>query len=342
MYKKITDHQGGFLRDIFMSRYIDLWLNKVAKFIDGFLLENHFEVIQRVTPDSYRKIPDLRNIRQCIKVLGPVGGAQETPDSLLCLAYGKNGFVERIHRLVNWLVLSSCRYRKRLNQFDYILSSNEETLLKLKKISPCKRHLIMTDVGIDSNTVISKKVNGVHIFTFIWVGRYLFRKGLDLILESAFLIKDKKFKIIFVGDGPERKRIVAKANKLGLSSIIEFAFKVPLNQTSDFYAKSDCFLFPSFRESGGTVLAEALANQLPAIALDIGGAHTICSNKDSYLVSTKGSKQNIVEAFSKNMLLAMNDPLFEEKKMECKNRARELLSWDKKEKILEGIYSNEI
>ena len=340
IYKKTTDFLKGFVRTFFLSKYVNKWMSVVVKKIKELSTKTHFDVIHRLTPNSYRIVPDISEFIDSIRVIGPVGGAQEIPDSLMVYAKDKNLFEEKMHRLVNNKILLSKKFIKRINQFDYILSCNSETLEALKKSAPNKKHVLITDVGAEENEIISEKESKDSTFTFLWVGRYVFRKGLDMLLEALVKLKHEQFKVVMVGDGPEKNKIISKAETLGLEDKIDFIGRVPHSQVDSYYQRADAFVFPSLRESSGGVLAEALSHQLPVIALDIGGAHTICSNKESILIPVSGNKDEIVQLYANGMKSLLENDILNNKKKNCFNRCENSLSWNKKAALMEAIYES--
>lgn len=56
----------------------------------------------------------------------------------------------------------------------------------------------------------------------------------------------------------------------------------------------DIFVLPSLRESGGSVLIEALAHKLPIIALDMSLANLLNKYKCGLFVNTDQTKENFV------------------------------------------------
>lgn len=66
------------------------------------------------------------------------------------------------------------------------------------------------------------EINGRKVFTF--AGTHAIYQGLDLILDAAALLKKRKDIVIFmVGSGPERARLIERAQREGLENVL---FKV--------------------------------------------------------------------------------------------------------------------
>jgi len=99
---------------------------------------------------------------------------------------------------------------------------------------------------------------------FLYVGRVAIEKNIE-----AFLRLDLPGKKVVVGDGPQRKALMAKypdAIFTGPKQGVELA---------DHYASADVFVFPSMTDTYGIVLLEALASGLPIAALPVTGPKDI-------------------------------------------------------------------
>ena len=98
-----------------------------------------------------------------------------------------------------------------------------------------------------------------HKLTLLSVGRIVKIKNFDLILDSLFLLKDKKLDIhtYIVGSGPYEKHLRARVKKLGLDNQITFTGAITdKNVLANFYRACDLVLFPSCADSAGLIHVE--------------------------------------------------------------------------------------
>ena len=306
-YKKITDRCGSLFRLVLFKFYLDKWFKKVVNTIKN--RQNAFDIIYRVTPNSYRAVPDLSDIVGTIKIMGPVGGAQEIPNQLRSVEKGKFKLLEIFHRLSNNFILKSSSFRKKINTFDMILCCNQETYNSLKPIYDHKL-VIYSDVGIEDKELgKEKEKNTIHNpVRLLWIGRYMFRKGLDLLIDSLASIKNENFILTMVGDGEYKNKILSKVKKLSLQDKIVFVNRVPKNIIYKYYLESDFFCFPSFRESSGNVLLESLTYGVPVIALNFGGASAILEKSSCELIDLDGIKNynDAVKKYSESVKKMLN------------------------------------
>jgi L-malate glycosyltransferase len=123
-----------------------------------------------------------------------------------------------------------------------------------------------------------------HEFVFGYVGRLSEEKGTQFLLDAAARLAatTDRFRIIVVGDGPERVRLEAMARGLGLSDRVIFAgFH---SDTAPWYAAMDAFVLPSLTEGTPMALLEAMAHRLPVIASAVGGVPAMLSDSDNGLL----------------------------------------------------------
>ena len=108
---------------------------------------------------------------------------------------------------------------------------------------------------------------------FLFAGRLIRLKGVDLLLEATRLVRDRGHSIHLeiAGDGPLRADLEAQCKALYLTDAVTFAGWVDQAALAARMAAADVFVLPSLHECGGAVVLEAMATRLPTIALDWGG-----------------------------------------------------------------------
>jgi glycosyltransferase involved in cell wall biosynthesis len=118
------------------------------------------------------------------------------------------------------------------------------------------------------------------------VGRLSREKGhVDLIHALGRLRRINPaldFKLIVLGEGPERRRVEGAARALGLSDRIVFAGHA--GDVRPYYALADVLALPSHSEGSPNVLLEAMAAGLPVVATAVGGVPEIAVGNESALL----------------------------------------------------------
>jgi phosphatidylinositol alpha-1,6-mannosyltransferase len=113
------------------------------------------------------------------------------------------------------------------------------------------------------------------------VSRLVARKGQDALIRAAARIRTTSpdARMLIVGDGPDRPRLAALIDRLGLGREIRLAGPVPWAELPAHYAAADVFAMPCRTrglgldvEGLGLVFLEAAASGLPVVAGRSGGA----------------------------------------------------------------------
>ncbi len=118
------------------------------------------------------------------------------------------------------------------------------------------------------------------------VGRLSREKGQrDLIDAVAVLNRmepELKFKLVIVGEGPERESLERASREQGLSAQALFIDHV--EDVAPYYAIADALALPSHSEGSPNVLLEAMAAGVPVVATKVGGVPEIAIDGESGLL----------------------------------------------------------
>ena len=119
------------------------------------------------------------------------------------------------------------------------------------------------------------------------VGRLIEQKGFDLLLRALAACQKggRRAHLVLVGEGPERARLSALADELGLSDrLLMPGFTA---DPAAWYAHGDLFVLPSRWEGFGHVIVEAMACGLPVISFDCpyGPADILSNDQGGILVA---------------------------------------------------------
>lgn len=105
------------------------------------------------------------------------------------------------------------------------------------------------------------------------VGRLVPDKDVRLIVRALACLKRARARLVVLGDGPERARLQAEAEHLGLADRVAFAGYVAAPW--EHYAGARCLAHASRHEAFGNVIVEALAYGLAVVATDCEGPREI-------------------------------------------------------------------
>lgn len=118
------------------------------------------------------------------------------------------------------------------------------------------------------------------------IGRLSREKGhADLITALGQLRRarpDIDFKLLVVGEGPERPRVERIAADEGVTDRVVFVGQV--GDVRPYYAAADVLALPSHSEGSPNVLLETMAAGVPAVAAAVGGVPEIATHEKTALL----------------------------------------------------------
>lgn len=188
------------------------------------------------------------------------------------------------------------------NSIRVVSSRLKNYLVNDFKVSPDKITVLPVLVDIDrlknSPVTIDLKQKYPNQFIFLFVGRLVTVKNVPLIFKAlAKLGQAKNYKLIIVGDGPEKEKLVNLANNLGLKDKVEFFGWV--DNLASFYKSADCLVLASDSEGWPLVVVEARAVNLPIIMTNVGSAGELVKNNINGLVVPVQDELALSQALAK-------------------------------------------
>jgi glycogen synthase len=110
--------------------------------------------------------------------------------------------------------------------------------------------------------------------TFAYVGRFVPEKGLDVLLRATTLLKNNgcHFKILLIGDGPERTNLESLIASNNLQDVVRITGFLRGPVLTEQMASVDAVVMPStWEETAGLSAIEQMMRGRLVIASDIGG-----------------------------------------------------------------------
>ena len=178
----------------------------------------------------------------------------------------------------------------------------QATMLRKPARRLMRRAQGVVSLGGKLTNIISKEAPGVRIFTipvgieeswcetayrrtgtkrnFLFVGRYEWRKGIELLYDvlPGILEASPKAHFRFIGEVPANLQIVHERVFYEGSLRDEALIR-------EFYTMSDVLICPSWSEGMPTVIHEAMGSNLAVIASDVGGVSLQVDETNGFLVT---------------------------------------------------------
>ena len=308
------------------------------------------EGVRTIKVPMERRISIVKDIKALIKMIGvfrkekPTMVHSMTPKAgLLCMMAGKlTGVPVRVHTFTG-LVWPTEKGLKR------------QILMMTDRLTcACATHIIPEGEGVKSDLIAGKitnkplkvlgygNVKGIDLshymiteelkakseklrsdkFTFLFVGRIVKDKGVEELCRAfEKLSKSENVRLILVGP-----------NEGNLDPISDEAWEIIKNnpmieyvgpQWNDdllvYYAVSDCFVFPSYREGFPNTVIEAGAMNLPCIVTDINGSREIIVDGENGMIVPPRDAEALYRAM-KTMLTT------DDKRNNMARKARKLIA----------------
>ena len=104
------------------------------------------------------------------------------------------------------------------------------------------------------------------------VGRLAARKGYGSLLRAFAQVNQKnpETKLLIVGRGSLKKRLVKQAKRLGISSSVRIDSGMPFDKLAEEFRNADLIVYPSYYEGQGLIPLEAMASGTPVATVNHG------------------------------------------------------------------------
>jgi sugar transferase (PEP-CTERM/EpsH1 system associated) len=151
-------------------------------------------------------------------------------------------------------------------------------------------------------------------------------KGYHLLLEAFAEVAARYngLKLLIVGAGPERDRLIKLADDLDVRDIVFFPGEAA--DTAPFYKAMDVFVLSSLSENFPNVLLEAMATALPIVGTDVGDVRYMVDGDSGGVIAKPGDASSLekgMEDILRDMSAARAKGCF------ARKRAEELFSFER-------------
>ncbi|MDA1009513.1 MAG: glycosyltransferase family 4 protein, partial [Bacteroidetes bacterium] len=201
-----------------------------------------------------------------------------------------------LKRFVKWIYLSIIFRNKYILGFAGGSFSHKDLF---RHYGMKENRIFLMPMMVDNSKFYQEEKLFPEIFTFLYVGRLLDTKNVDVLCERFLsTFSDKYAELIIVGGGSNLeiyKRKYKHEKILFKSSIFG-------EELLELYHNSSVFVFPSSVEAWGLVVNEALSSALPVITTkEVGAGFDLIVSKETGLVA------NNMDEFGECMLHLYND-----------------------------------
>ena len=156
--------------------------------------------------------------------------------------------------------------------------------------------------GLERNVEIKKLLNDFPISSndkiLLFAGRLEGQKNPLLLIDSfhELYIRNKNVKLLVVGNGSLKEKVIERINKYGLGGNVKLLDIFPQDKLARLMRVCDVFVLTSAYEGMARVVIEALASGIPVVSTDVGEASKVVKNGSSGILVSKYDANGIAEA----------------------------------------------
>ncbi|MGU7919389.1 glycosyltransferase family 4 protein [Streptococcus suis] len=167
--------------------------------------------------------------------------------------------------------------------------SHKSRIARYRFSSISSNEILKNPIDLTSKQNLRNKLGVTEKKIVLYVGQFIPRKGLDILLHAATHFKNQSVGFYLIGSDVPREYLLLKA-ELGLDNVYFESFKTK-DELKEYYLMSDVFVLPTREDIWGLVVNEAMANGLPVVTTDRcnAGLELIKDGKNGYIVSVENS-----------------------------------------------------
>jgi len=152
--------------------------------------------------------------------------------------------------------------------------------------------------AFDFSDLSGIKPNEITANVIVSVGRLVPWKGFDSIID--FMPEIRKHvsdaRLVIIGDGPDRKRLQKKVDKLGLQEVVTLVGSLPHEQVAGYLRGARVFVLNTKYEGLSHTILEALALGAPVVTTNVGGNGELIEHGETGLLVEEGDMDGLKKA----------------------------------------------
>lgn len=323
--------------------YYYTWQKYAYNSFVKFFTERKYDLVHHITIGNHRAPSFLWKL-DCNFVFGPVGGGEQATPALRNGLPFKERVFERLREISTTFAIFQPSLKRLYKNSQLILTKTDFT----KDVIPAEfqeKTYTYLEIGanLEGKEIKRRDIEGKQELKILYVGRMLYWKGVHIALRSFAQLSERLPNVRFtlVGKGKDKDAFKSLSKSLGIEDKVDWLEFLPQEKVFELYENHDLFLFPSFHDSSGTVILEAMTFGLPVVSLNLGGPAGLVNDKTGVLVDVEGlSEKQIIEDLQKECFNILTDTRSYYQKAQNTAEAITKLTWkDQVVKLYERIES---
>jgi glycosyltransferase involved in cell wall biosynthesis len=304
------------------------------------------DILHQLNMIGFREPGYLWMIHSIPFVWGPVGGLKQFPITYLQDAGYKINLFNRLKNFINILQIKyDKRVEKTLHHADLLISSIPDSYNAIRKYHKLES-IIIPETGCYIQNSFENDITRFDktIFDLMWVGKFDFRKQLEIALRTIARVKHLEgLKLHVYGTGTVKQVTYYKqlAINLNINDQIEWNDNKSNHLVLKQMKNAHLFFFTSVSDDTSTVVLEALSSCLPILCFDTCGFGYIVNDLIGRKVKLSNPAQSVLDFAKQIDYLYHNREKLKELSLNCAQRQQEL-SWENKAKQMLELYKQAI
>jgi glycosyltransferase involved in cell wall biosynthesis len=220
--------------------------------------------------------------RQCLAAHRRVGIITEAPDPRGFAGYGR------------WVKYTKERFTTG-SRFDFILAMGEMGTRWFRRCGYPAQKLFPFAYVTEPVPLVEAK-NAGEKSGFLYVGQFIVRKGLDILLQAFAASSSSQIELRMLGEGPEQPKLQRMAHELGIENRVIWLAKSDAAGVQGEMAKANVSILPSRHDGWGAVVNESLMVGTPVICSTACGAAELISQPWLGTVFRSDNADNLAKA----------------------------------------------
>ncbi len=235
----------------------------------------------------------------------------------------------------------------KMNNKDWAITVSDSTKQELIEQGFDENKIFIVPNGLSEKLFVEyKKYPKDVVPTFIYVGRYVKYKGIDICVEAVGKLREQGIpaRLWILGKRDDeyiKSELIPICEKYGMTSSndmsensdITFCGFISDEDKLELQGRAHALLFPSIREGWGIIVSEAACMGTPSIVFDSPGCRdAVNKGKSGYLC-----KDNSVDGLVEQMLLSINDTELYEKMQQAAFDYTTQFTWEKNQTIVKNM-----
>lgn len=332
-------------------KYYKEWQLKTADIARDLCRKEKIDILHQLNMIGFREPGYLWLVSQETGipfVWGPIGGLKQFP---IAYTKGESIKLKTFIRLKNFLNIWQLKHDKQVDkafkQASLLVSSIPDSYQSIKKHKGLES-IIIPETGTFTNTFFKDNTERFknEELTVLWVGKFDFRKRLDIAVKSIAHAQKAGCKIrlkVFGSGSDQQQKVKALVQDLNIEKSVIWMGNRPNSEVTEEMRNADMLLFTSINEDTSTVVLEAISNHLPVLCFDAFGMASVITEDIGFKIPLTNPEQSVKDFAEKIEYLYNHRSTLEKMSQKCIERAIEL-SWENKalqlldyyKKIIEG------